>query len=603
MSFKTETALFVALTLMLPATFNSCVNEDYDLTKDIDKTIRIDGDISAPIGDSETILVDDLLDLDSDDSGTLSLDRNDNYTLTFMGNRTETKFTVPSFSIANDLVTEGGLKADINRDDILSELRVPGIPHLDNMPIPKGIIITRTFEPSNTPLEINQEIPEEITDIKDVNGNATARIAFSTNTGKATVSGLTIEFPDYLKISDVVANNINCTFDKVNNILRFGQVEISKTLRKVSVNIAGLDFSKIPSGQGFLAKEHKILLDDNIVLSGFDVKILSDDLGSSFNDIPEKVQIDLDIRIASLDIKDITVKVDPKVGINPQAVNVGKLPDFVNGDGAVLDLYNPQIMLFLGNDSPLSMNLNADLESYKGASKNSVHIGDKGGATDKVTVEANMTSKVYLSRTGEDAPSGYQNVKVPNLSDIVRNVPEKIAIADIDVKAADEFITVQTDKSYTFYCSYSVIAPLAFGKDLSIDYSSDFDGWNKTFNPEDVDLDINSAEITFDFVNMIPLGIKLTASAIDKEDNVIPGITVSLDGKVSSGSIEKPSKTPMTLNLKSSAGEMRKLDGIRMNLKITGADNDHLGICLNKNQGIRMENMKIKLQGAIITEL
>ena len=160
MSFKTETALFVALTLMLPATFNSCVNEDYDLTKDIDKTIRIDGDISAPIGDSETILVDDLLDLDSDDSGTLSLDRNDNYTLTFMGNRTETKFTVPSFSIAKDLVTEGGQKGNIDRDDILMELLVPGILYPENPPIPKGVTITRTFDASNTPLEINQEIPE-----------------------------------------------------------------------------------------------------------------------------------------------------------------------------------------------------------------------------------------------------------------------------------------------------------------------------------------------------------------------------------------------------------------------------------------------------------
>lgn len=603
MSFKTETALFVALTTMLPATFNSCVNEDYDLSKDIDKTIRIDGDISAPIGNSETILVEDLLDLDNEESGTLSLDMNDNYVLTFMGNRTETDFTVPSFSIAKDLVTEGGLKGVINRDDILIDLLAPGILLPDNPPIPQGVTITKSFDSSDTPLEINQEIPEEITDIKDVNGNATARITFSTNTGKATVSGLTIEFPDYLKISDVVANNINCTFDKVNNILRFGQVEISKTLREVSVNIAGLDFSKIPSGQGFLAKEHKILLDDNIVLSGFDVKILSDDLGSSFNDIPEKVQIDLDIRIASLDIKDITVKVDPKVDINPQAVNVGKLPDFVNGDGAVLDLYNPQIMLFLGNDSPLSMTVNADLESYKGDSKNNVHFGDKGGATDKITVKAGATSKIYLSRTGDSAPSGYQNVKVANLSDIVKNVPEKIAIANIDVQAADEFITVQADKSYKFYCSYNVIAPLAFGSDLSIDYSSDFDGWNETFNPEDVDLDINSAEVTFDFVNMIPLGIELTASAIDKEDNVIPGITVKMDGKVSSGSIEKPSKTPMTLTLKSSAEEMRRLDGIRLNLRITGADKDHLGICLNKNQGIRMENMKIKLQGAIITEL
>lgn len=89
MSFRTRTALFVALTLTLPATFNSCVNEDYDTTKDIDKTICIDGEISAPIGNSETIFVTDLLNLDGDESDVLFLDINDNYVPTFMGNRTE----------------------------------------------------------------------------------------------------------------------------------------------------------------------------------------------------------------------------------------------------------------------------------------------------------------------------------------------------------------------------------------------------------------------------------------------------------------------------------------------------------------------------------
>lgn len=104
MSFRTRTALFVALTLTLPATFNSCVNEDYDLTKDIDKTICIDGEISAPIGNSETIFVTDLLNLD-DESDVLFLDINDNYVLTFMGNRTEASFTVPSFRFSGDIVT------------------------------------------------------------------------------------------------------------------------------------------------------------------------------------------------------------------------------------------------------------------------------------------------------------------------------------------------------------------------------------------------------------------------------------------------------------------------------------------------------------------
>ena len=602
MSFRTRTALFVALTLTLPATFNSCVNEDYDLTKDIDKTICIDGEISAPIGNSETIFVTDLLNLDGDESDVLFLDINDNYVLTVMGNRTETSFTVPSFRFSGDIVTNGGHLGLIKRSDIMEEL-APGLSGT-GLPVPKGLTVKRTFDASTTPLEIDEDIPEEVTDVKDIHGNAVAKVTFLANTGKATLSGLTVDFPDYLIFAGISKGQIDCDFDKESNTLRFGQVEVGRVMSEVSLDITGIDLTKIPAGQGFIRDRHKMLLNDNITLTGFEVSLLTDDLGNTFGDIPEEVHIDTGIKLNSLDIKDVTVKVDPKVAITPQAINVGKLPDFVNGDGAVLDLYDPQIMLFLGNDSPLTMSLNADLESYKGASRNTVHIGDNGGATDKITVKSGMTSRIYLSRTGESAPSGYQNVKVSNLSDIVKNVPERISIANIDVKADDEFVTVQTDKSYNFYCSYSIIAPLAFGKDMRIDYCSDYDGWNEIFNSEDVDYEINSAVVTFDCVNTIPFGIEMTAAAIDKEDNVIPEITVTIEGNVSSGSVDKPSKTPMTLNLKTSSGDdMRRLDGIRMNNRISGADNDHSGVCLNKRQSIKLENMKIKIKGAINTEL
>lgn len=602
MSFRTRTALFVALTLMLPATFNSCVNEDYDLTKDIDKTICIDGEISAPIGNSETIFVTDLLNLDGDESDVLFLDINDNYVLTFMGNRTEASFTVPSFRFSGDIVTNGGHLGLIKRSDIMEEL-APGLSGT-GLPVPKGLTVKRTFDASTTPLVIDEDIPEEVTDVKDIHGNAVAKVTFLANTGKATLSGLTVDFPDYLIFAGISKGQIDCDFDKESNTLRFGQVEVGRVMSEVSLDITGIDLTKIPAGQGFIRDRHKMLLNDNITLTGFEVSLLTDDLGNTFGDIPEEVHIDTGIKLNSLDIKDVTVKVDPKVAITPQAINVGKLPDFVNGDGAVLDLYDPQIMLFLGNDSPLTMSLNADLESYKGASRNTVHIGDNGGATDKITVKSGMTSRIYLSRTGESAPSGYQNVKVSNLSDIVKNVPERISIANIDVKADDEFVTVQTDKSYNFYCSYSIIAPLAFGKDMRIDYCSDYDGWNEIFNSEDVDYEINSAVVTFDCVNTIPFGIEMTAAAIDKEDNVIPEITVTIEGNVSSGSVDKPSKTPMTLNLKTSSGDdMRRLDGIRMNNRISGADNDLSGVCLNKRQSIKLENMKIKIKGAINTEL
>ena len=227
MPFRTRTALFVALTLTLPATFNSCVNEDYDLTKDIDKTIYIDGEISAPIGNSETIFVTDLLNLD-DESDVLFLDINDNYVLTFMGNRTETSFTIPSFRFSGDIVTNGGHLGLIKRSDIMEEL-APGLSGT-GLPVPKGLTVKRTFDASTTPLEIDEDIPEEVTDVKDIHGNAVAKVTFLANAGKATLSGLTVDFPDHLIFAGISKGQIDCDFDKESNTLRFGQVEVGRVM-------------------------------------------------------------------------------------------------------------------------------------------------------------------------------------------------------------------------------------------------------------------------------------------------------------------------------------------------------------------------------------
>ena len=175
-------------------------------------------------------------------------------------------------------------------------------------------------------------------------------------------------------------------------------------------------------------------------------------------------------------------------------------------------------------------------------------------------------------------------------------------------------MTVSAGATYRFAYDYEVKAPLAFGGELSLEYDTDFDGWNETFNPKDdkksdkdkkkdFDLNVEDADVTFDFVNMIPLNLLLTAQAIDVDGKVLPGVTVTLSGVVPAGSVEKPGRKALTLNMKASAENMRRLDGIRMHLKATSKDSQYQGICLNKNQGVRLENMKLRFLGNVDVEL
>ena len=143
MSFSSKTALLVVLAVNIQASFCSCVNEDYDLTKDFDKTISIGGDIHAPIGNSETILISDLLDIDENGTGVLVVSADGDYSLHLSGNRTETGFNVPSVSITRGLVNEGGFTAGIDRSLIMSETGVIS----PESPLPSGLTFSRNFTP------------------------------------------------------------------------------------------------------------------------------------------------------------------------------------------------------------------------------------------------------------------------------------------------------------------------------------------------------------------------------------------------------------------------------------------------------------------------
>ena len=45
---------------------SSCVNQEYDLNKGIDKTVNLNGQISAPIGNTGKIMIGDFLELNGE---------------------------------------------------------------------------------------------------------------------------------------------------------------------------------------------------------------------------------------------------------------------------------------------------------------------------------------------------------------------------------------------------------------------------------------------------------------------------------------------------------------------------------------------------------
>lgn len=592
MSLQNNLTYLLSGVAMLSAAVSvtSCLNEDYDLTKDIDTNISIDGDISAPLGNSEFILVDDFLNLGKDAADVLKADASGNYYVSVTGRGASSDVELPVLSFSDELVTDGGYIAKIKKSEL-------PLPSSGTVPAEQ---YTKHFNVSSTPMTVNEDVPHEIRAIKDAEVSGVVNISLTVTTGKATLSDLIIDFPEYLEFADVKDAGLN--FNPDGNLLTIKSPQISTVAKNFYLNVVGIDFDKIPSGQGFLSSQHKIVLNDEIKLSAFDVNAVLSDLGTTVEAIPNEIVADIDISISSLIVKTALVKVDPDIVIDPFISNVGELPDFLSGDDVVLDLYNPVLKLNIDNRTPLKLNLNADIMSYKGADHRTAHVGNaKGG--EAIALTPSGMNRLYISRTGEGVPTGFASVVVPDFSSLISIVPDRIGVENIDVEAADEFVTLTSGGRYNVVYDFELAAALAFGKDVKIVYSTDFTGWNETFDPNDESfaLEVRDADVKFDFVNMIPMAISLDAAAIDVDGNVIPGIKVTLNGDIPAGSVEKPSTSALTLNLEGSAEQMRKLDGLRLNL--IGSDPGTMsGVCLNKNQGVQFKNMKIRLQAKMDIE-
>lgn len=243
----------------------SCLNEDYDLTKDIDTNISIDGDISAPLGNSELILVDDFLNLGNDAADVLKTDASGNYYISVTGRGTSSDVELPFLSFSDELVTDGGYIAKIKKSEL-------PLPSSGAVPAEQ---YTKHFNVSSTPMTVNEDVPHEIRAVKDAEVSGVVKISLMVTTGKATLSDLIIDFPEYLEFADVKDAGLN--FNPDGNLLTIKSPQISTMAKNYYLNVVGIDFDKIPSGQGFLPSQHKIVLNDEIKLSAFDVNaVLSD---------------------------------------------------------------------------------------------------------------------------------------------------------------------------------------------------------------------------------------------------------------------------------------------------------------------------------------
>lgn len=616
----------------------SCVNEAYDLSKGIDLTIDVNGDISAPVGSTQKILIGDFLKLDDTENSVITQDADGNYLLSVSGDEITQNIDVPSIEFSDIQIGNND-----NPSGFKVTMDIPNNEQVGQYPIIADRYDFKVDGSRETEILISEDVPDYVSEIGRIDLQASLGISLTLSRndadtrGEITVAqGFTLKFPEYITVTDAAAG---ADFYAVEDghIVKFTDDVTLKVGedRSIQLSITAVDFNRLPKGQGLVG--NKIRIEDAIVMDNVAISAIPKTFGTHTSDLPQSLAIDIDMTVSDIAVRTVQMKFNPEIEVGTiEPVELGEMPEFLSGENTTIDIYSPVISMLVTNTSPVSVTFSADITSYSGDNVvKSLQIGSPDQTSGDAIVIGKGVTPVYIVRRAEDVPQGAVTatnnpvIIVKNdLAELVATMPDRIEVTDVNVAVLQEMLEVdipdEPDAQYSFSFNYSIDAPLAFGENLSIEYPYDITGLKDTLNSSDEDSDgqqgetsdgnlqihLTEASVYMTFVNEIPLTLAVSASPIDVDGNVIAsGVEVSLSDAsgaspvtVKGGDIGSATTTPAVIHINADLESLKRLDGFRLNLK-GSCDSDFAGVALNSRQGIQLTDISVNIKGGISTQL
>ncbi len=551
----------------------SCVNQDYDLTKiNIDTLSGLKG-VEVPVGSTERFVLKDLL---PENLGELamSVDQDGNLMLSIGGHVGSDEISVPEFTLEGyyDHTTESSV--------VQEPIYISGLaqnPGLQFPPIPFKDIVYN--------IDIHQkDLPKEVIDVRYADVTSVFSIAFNYNSSKFPFekfwisSGSAVHFPEGVILDDVPAGFVRVSDHEIAFKDDFPILPSGSSVR---FPIKGMDFTKLPEGQGFIsAGEFRTNFD--VVVSG-SLFVRAQDCKGEGVFQPEFESV---IALEEAVINSITasVEIDDDMNSFAQEFMIKDVPDYLKSDATCLDFNALRLNITVDNGLPFNGLLNASFASYLQGDHQQLWESQIDG----LILPSSSSVSYSLSEDGAGAPEGYENVAVSGLNSFLRRMPDSYTVK-CDVAAQDEYIDIVPGAKYGMSLDYEFLAPLSFGPDFRLQITEDF----KNLNVNVQEVDVASAIVRLDAVNALPLAFMLEAQALDKDGNVIEEITASLDKEIAAGSLASPSVNPVQITL-AAQGKL-SFDGIRLTVI---ADSPAEGP-LNDNQYFMFDNISLHLPEGI----
>lgn len=570
--------------LSFPLWTVSCVDNKYDLDKDIDMTVNVGGEyLTIPAGSTDTAFLSKIIEVKEGDIL-----------------QPDAATRVYHLTKKDDINVEPTTVKEVTIDETttnLSSTEIVNATSSSNVEVSAPVTTSGDFEAKSN--NIDEALKELGALYAKTPVDLNLKIDF-TNTGdlsftKVKANKLRIVFPDYIvfKAEEGIQGH---------ELILDGQVlsedgsSYSRTLK-----VEGYEFSKNPgSGEkpvdGTLTIVGEISMEGDVITSGIS--------GSgTLSLVPTAV-------LGEMTINSVNGVIQPNIKAETTNIELNDLPDFLKDEETRLDITNPVILLIANNPLETPVEVDAVLTPMKNNTQIEGKKVEIGSGYDKDPVKLTPGDNVIaLSRTGESSLEGVTaNVKVEDMNNLLETIPDDIEVDLKPVVRYEEYYTAELGIAYEMPSSYEVDVPLSFEQGLNIVYNDSIQDLNKDLNDLDK-VGLKNVKVILSVDNAIPLKLQLKAENVQIKDvygNELSAVkkTIEEDKQYVAESTdgEKPAASELVLSLTSDdTAFLSKID--RICFKITAVPGSATGVPLKDTQWLKVTSIKLSVPGGVNVDL
>ena len=564
--------------LSFPLWTVSCVDNKYDLDKDIDMTINVGGEhLTIPAGSSDTAYLSKIIEVEEGDI--LQPDAATRvYHLTKKDDIDVEPTTVKEVTISS-------ANTELTKKLIESSTGASGS-------------VTTDLDVENTLTAKASDIDEALIELGALGAETPIDLL------------LTFEFTGGLTFNSVTAKNLEI---QLPDFLMFEKGEVAegnklilnneelKNAQKV-LHVIGYKFGE-KTGEGEKPDDNRsITIDGKVTMKGEVETLVTGGSGS--------LEMTMHVTLGEMTANSVTGVIQPEIKAETTNIELNDLPDFLKDEETRMDITNPVILLRAENQLETPVEVDAVLTPMKGNAQidgKEVKVGSGYGKTPVVL--ASGKNVIALSRTGECTIEGVtSNVKVEDINNLLETIPDDIEVDLQPVVRNEEYYTAELGIAYEMPSSYEVDVPLSFEQGLNIVYNDSIQDLNKDLNDLDK-VGLKNVKVILSVDNAIPLKLQLKAENVQIKDvygNELSAVkkTIEEDNQyvAESADGEKPATSELVLNLTSDdTAFLSKID--RICFKLTAVPGSATGVPLKDTQWLKVTSIKLSVPGGVNVDL